>query len=673
MKIVTELPRQVREIENLFIELGDGCKLAARVWLPDDAEIDPVPAILEYLPYRKRDGTSQRDALTHPYFAGHGYACLRVDMRGNGESDGLMFDEYAKQEQDDALEVIDWIARQRWCTGAVGMIGISWGGFNGLQVAARQPPALKAVITLCSTDDRYADDIHFMGGCLLNDNLSWASTMLAYTSRPPDPALVGERWRQMWLERLDHTVLLVDTWLRHQRRDRQWQHASVCEDFAAIRCPVYAVGGWADGYSNAIPRLLAGLTAPSKGLIGPWAHKYPHFATPGPQIGFLQECLRWWDQWLKGVDTGIMDEPVYRVWMQDSVPPMAQYDERPGRWVAEPSWPSPNLEERDYVLAPGRLTATSDAQEAVDLAVRTPQFLGIAAGSWCGFGLNADAPWDQRADDGMSVCFETAPLPERLEILGAPVLTVQLSCDRPNGFLCARLCDVAPDGASLRVTYGLLNLTHHASHEHPAPLEPGRRYAIRLQLNDAAHAFPAGHRIRLALSTSYWPIAWPSPKAATVMVSTGGSRLALPIRRARSEDAELRPFAASESATPESRTTLRPGSFERSFAYDVATDTMTYTSIGDSGRQRIDAVGLELEEVACKIYRIKSDDPRSADNVIHWTTRRARGDWQVRVESRTRMRATREHFLIDAELDAYEDEHRVFSRSWHSEIPRDLV
>jgi uncharacterized protein len=673
MKIVTELPRRVREIENLFIELSDGCRLAARVWLPEDAEADPVPAILEYLPYRKRDGTAQRDALTHPYLAGHGYACLRVDMRGNGESDGLMLDEYTEQEQDDALEVIDWIARQPWCTGSVGMIGISWGGFNGLQVAARRPPPLKAVITLCSTDDRYADDIHFMGGCLLNDNLSWASTMFAYSSRPPDPALVGERWGEIWLERLDNTVLLVDRWLRHQRRDRQWQHGSVCEDFEAIRCPVYAVGGWADGYSNAIPRLLAGLKVPSKGLIGPWAHKYPHFATPGPQIGFLQECLRWWDQWLKGIDTGIMDEPVYRVWMQDNVPPRSEYDERPGRWVAEPSWPSLDIGMQDYGLTQGRLTLAPETSAAPEIAIRTPQFHGIAAGSWCGFGLNADAPWDQRADDGMAVCFETAPLPEPFEILGAPALTAELSCDRPTAFLCARLSDVAPDGASLRVTYGLLNLTHRASHEHPEPLEPNRLYTVRLQLNDAAHAFPAGHRIRLALATTYWPIAWPSPEAATITLSAGGSRLALPIRRARPEDAGLRPFAESESAPPESRTTLRPGSFERSFAYDVATDTMTYTSIGDSGRQRIDAIGLELEEVARKIYRIKSDDPLSADNVIHWTTRRARGEWQVRVESHTRMRATREHFLIDAELDAYEGERRVFSRSWHSEILRDLV
>jgi uncharacterized protein len=674
MKIVTELPRRVREIQNLVIDLGDGCKLAARVWLPDDADMDPVPAILEYLPYRKRDGTSQRDALTHPYVAGHGYACVRVDMRGNGESDGLMLDEYTEQEQDDALEVIDWLARQPWCTGAVGMIGISWGGFNGLQVAARRPPALQAVISLCSTDDRYADDIHFMGGCLLNDNLSWASTMFAYSSRPPDPALLGQRWRELWLHRLEHTVLLVEKWLRHQRRDRQWQHGSVCENFEAIQCPVYAVGGWADGYSNAIPRLLAGLKVPRKGLIGPWAHKYPHFGTPGPQIGFLQECLRWWDHWLKGIDTGIMDEPVYRVWLQESVPPKAEYEERRGRWVAEPSWPSPDIQTQDYRLSQGRLTQGSHQRETSEtVVVRTPQFLGIAAGSWCGYGANADGPWDQRADDGTAVCFETEPLARRLEILGAPVLTLEVSSDRSNAFLCARLCDLAQGGASLRVTYGLLNLTHRGSHEHPEPLEPGRRYLVRLQLNDVAHAFPPGHRIRLALSTTYWPIAWPSPEAATVTVFTAGSRLSLPVRRPRDDDAKLVPFREAESASPEARTVLRAGGFERTFSYDVASDTMTYTSTGDSGLQRIDAIGLELEEIARKVYRIRSDDPLTADNFIHWTTRRARGDWQVRVETRTRMRATRANFLIDAELDAYEAERRVFSRNWHAKIPRDLV
>ena len=168
----------MREIEHLIIPLRGGTKLAARVWLPEDAEQDPVPAILEYLPYRKRDGTYERDALTHPYFAGHGYAGVRVDLRGCGESDGLLFDEYAPQEQDDALEVIAWLAAQPWCSGAVGMIGISWGGFNGLQVAARRPPALKAVVTICSTDDRYRDDVHYMGGALLHGDLGLGLILL---------------------------------------------------------------------------------------------------------------------------------------------------------------------------------------------------------------------------------------------------------------------------------------------------------------------------------------------------------------------------------------------------------------------------------------------------------------------------------------------------------------
>src|SRR5919198_453941 len=130
--IVTTFPRTVRVIEHTLIPLKDGTKLAARIWLPDDAEQNPVPAILEYLPYRKRDGTYERDALTHPYLAGHGYAGVRVDLRGSGESEGLLFDEYTKQEHDDGLEVIAWLAAQRWCSGVVGVMGISWGGVNGV-------------------------------------------------------------------------------------------------------------------------------------------------------------------------------------------------------------------------------------------------------------------------------------------------------------------------------------------------------------------------------------------------------------------------------------------------------------------------------------------------------------------------------------------------------------
>src|SRR5687768_9176277 len=435
MRALESLPKKVTEIENVFIPLSDGVRLAARIWLLADAESHPVPAILEYLPYRKRDRTLERDGLTHPYFAGHGYAAVRVDMRGSGDADGVLKGEYLKQEQDDALEVLSWIAAQPWCTGAVGIIGKSWGGFNGLQIAARRPPELKAVISLCSTDDRYADDVHYMGGCLLaSEMLAWASTMFAYNARPPDPRFVGDHWRDLWLERLEQSPPFIEAWLRHQRRDAFWQHGSVCENYSDITCPVYAVGGWADGYSNAIFRLLAGLPGPRKGLIGPWAHEYPEVALPGPTIGFNQECLRWWDYWLKGIDTGIMAEPMLRVWLQDSVPPQTHYDLRPGRWVVEREWPAPSLTPQTYWLHPEGLADQAPGAE-ISLAFEGAQSHGLDAGVWCPYGRPGDLPAGQQREDGLSLTFTSPPLLTSMEILGFPKVTLTLSSNRPQALL----------------------------------------------------------------------------------------------------------------------------------------------------------------------------------------------------------------------------------------------
>ena len=238
MRIVTDFPHRVVEHADMPILLADGTRLSARVWMPEGA--GPFPAILEFLPYRKRDGTVVRDALTHPYFAGHGYVCLRVDMRGNGDSEGLMADEYSPQELADACEVIAWVAAQGWSNGKVGMMGISWGGFNSLQVAALQPEPLKAIITLCSTVDRFADDIHYKGGCLLNENLGWGATMWAYSSRSPDPAL-RQGWRELWMERLKAEPFLPAVWLRRSprrgSRAKRWprSRSAICRFMAMAR------------------------------------------------------------------------------------------------------------------------------------------------------------------------------------------------------------------------------------------------------------------------------------------------------------------------------------------------------------------------------------------------------------------------------------------------------
>jgi putative CocE/NonD family hydrolase len=406
-------------------------------------------------------------------------------MRGSGDSDGILLDEYLEREQLDGVEVIQWIAKQPWCTGAVGMMGISWGGFNALQVAAHRPPALKAIITLCSTDDRYADDVHFMGGCLLNGTMGWGCTMFAFNARPPDPVIVGPAWREIWLKRLKETPHFVETWLKHQRRDQFWRQGSVCEDFGRIQCPVYAIGGWEDGYTNAIPRLMTGLKVPRKGLIGPWAHAYPNAAHIMP-VGFLQDSLRWWDHWLKGRDTGIMAEPMLRAWIQDSQPPRQRYTERPGHWAAERVWPSTTIRPRSYQLAPGRLVAK--AGEDASLSLTSSETTGVAAGTWCPYGSDSDMPTDQREDDGNSLTFDSEPLAERLECLGAPEATVELAVDRPQALICLRLCDVDPAGASTRVSYGPLNLTHRDGHAAPKAVKPGERIRVTVKLNDIGHS-----------------------------------------------------------------------------------------------------------------------------------------------------------------------------------------
>jgi hypothetical protein len=661
----------VREIETCWITLSDGTRLAARLYLPEGAEQDPVPAILEYIPYRRRDASILGDAPRFRYLAGHGYAGVRVDIRGSGDSEGLLHDEYLLQEQLDGVEVIAWIARQPWCSGSVGMIGISWGGFNSLQVAAHRPPALKAIITVCSTDDRYADDCHYMGGALLTDNLGWASTMLGYCARPPDPEVVGERWRTMWRERLENIPLLAEIWTRHQRRDAYWKHASVCEDYSAIACAVYAVGGWADAYTNAIPRLLAGLRCPRKGLIGPWAHEYPERASPGPAIGFLQEQLRWWDHWLKGRDSGIMDEPMLRVWMQDSAPPAAQYAIRPGRWVAETAWPSPRIATRSWFLGARSLLAQGRAADE-SVLIDSPQTTGITWGVWCPYGADGELPTDQRPDDGRAVSFDSEPLAERLEILGAPVAHLALACDRSRGQIALRLCDVAPDGASTLVTYGILNLTHRDGHESPTPLEPGRRYAIRLQLNDAAHSFAPGHRLRLSVSTAYWPMVWPAPDRARVTLHTDASRLDLPVRPPRAEDAALVAFPAPEMARAPDHEVVRPARRDRTVFEDPVSG-VTDVTVHRGRAVALKHIALRIDHEGEEHYRIRPDDPLSAHAETRRTHVMQRGDWRIRTETRTVMSVTRDAFLISATLDAYESDVRFFSRCWTSTIPRDLV
>ena len=673
MKIIESFPHTVDVHEHVIIPMSDGIRLSARLWLPDSAKREPVPAILEYIPYRKRDLTRPRDEQNYGYFAGHGYAGVRVDIRGTGESEGVLKDEYLPQELEDGIEIINWIVAQPWCNGSVGMIGISWGGFNGLQIAALQPSALKAVISLCSTDDRYADDVHYMGGCLLGDNLSWASTMFARNSKPPDPEIVGEHWRDLWMQRLEGSGLWLEKWLHHQQRDEYWEHGSICEDFSKICCPVMAVSGWADGYSNAVFRLLAGLQVPRKGLIGPWSHKYPHYGEPGPAINFLHECLRWWDHWLKGIDVGVMNEPMLRVWIQDSVPPTARYAYRPGRWVAEEIWPSSRIETHKYPLAPGRIYAPGREPKDRKRTIQSPLSVGLFAGKWCSYSATPDLPHDQREEDGGALIFDSAFLKEPLELLGAPTVQLELSSNKPVAMVAVRLSDIAPDDKATRVSYGILNLTHRNSHAHPESLKPGERYQVQIQLNGVAQSFPVGQRLRLSVSTSYFPLAWPPPESVRLTIYTKHSCLILPVRPPSEHDHGLRSLGEPEVAQSCEKKLIHPRHADWWVHRNLAADKSILEIIKDDGKYRIDDIELEVSCKTLEWYSYQGDDFESVRGETLWDMTFERGEWRVRTVTHTILTSTSTHFRIQAELDAHEGDSRVLSKSWDKWIPRNFV
>ncbi|CDX24968.1 Glutaryl 7-ACA acylase-like protein [Mesorhizobium plurifarium] len=654
-------------IENEWIPMPDGRKLAARLWLPCSERA--APAIFEYLPYRKRDGTAARDETTHRVFAEAGYACVRVDIAGTGDSEGQFDDEYSEQELSDGETVLGWIAAQPWCDGNVGMIGISWGGFNGLQLAYRRPPALKAVISMGSTVDRYSDDGHFMGGCLLSGNIDWATQLCAYLTRPADPQLRKD-WREDWIRRLETVPFSAVDWMRHPTRDAFWKHGSVCEDWSRIEAPVLAITGWADPYVNAPPALAENLRVPCKAMIGPWEHKYPHLSLLDP-ADFHSEALRWFDRWLKGNQNGAEDLPAYRAYIQEHFNASKEYGPRVGRWVAEQSWPSLHVNDRVLFLASDGL---KDNATIGTVAISSPAHIGRAGGFYCpGMRIDNDLTEDQAADDALSACFDTLPLIEPIELLGRPKLKFAFSVDRPVAQIVARLCDVSPEGVSQRITYRPLNLTHFASHESPEALVPGRTYKAEIELNECAHRVRTGHVLRLALSTSYWPLVWPAPENAVVTLHLKNCALHLPVRTVTEEIPPLNPGPPRDYPLLQAQQ-LRPAT-GTSKRHALEDGTIVLDTFDDFGETINPLHGMIVGSDVRMHCSIQPNDPASARYLSEWHFTFERDDWQVAIKTEQSMWCDTKHFYLHRKVRATEGlgEAEVFAREWSETVPRGLL
>lgn len=533
-------------LEEAWITMPDGVRLAVDLWRPKGAGSgERFPVLLEYLPYRKTEGRGSRYPL-YAYFVRRGFVVARVDIRGTGNSEGRLIPyEYSEIEQQDGDAVIGWLARQPFSTGKVGMFGISWGGFNAIQMAMRRPPALKAILAVDATDDLYQDDVHFMDGMMHVD--SWELSQDLANAMPGAPDYrIDDKY---FAERFDAPPWML-TYKRHQRDGPFWDRASLKTRYDAINIPTFLIGGWYDGYRDAVPRMLQHMKAPVKAIVGAWNHTFPDSPYPKPGIEWRHEAVRWFDQWLKGRPTGIMTEPRLAVYVRQWHPPGPYLDEAPGEWRTEEGWPIARI--RDSVLFPepdGGLSGSAPPP-AVDRLRYLPT-AGVEAGGpvmWFG-----DVAPDQRGSDGFSLVYETPPLEADLEILGLPRALLHVAADAPLAHWFARLGDVAPDGTVTLVASAGQNGAHRLSARAPQPIEPGKRFPLDIEMHFTSWVFPKGHRLRLSVSNAQWPMIWPTPYSMTTSLYLGANatRLALPVapKAARPRPSFL-PITASTDSLP---------------------------------------------------------------------------------------------------------------------------
>ena len=659
---------RLRHVEHVWVPMPDGVRLSASLWLPLDCEAKPCPAVLEFIPYRKRDHTATRDWGIHGFLAEQGFAGVRVDMRGTGDSEGL---DDAAEAYDDAVAILAWLAAQPWCDGNLGMIGLSWGGINALLAAERKPPGLKAVVATAFSYDRFSVGMGRKNGCILNENLAWVAACTGFTSRPPDPAVVGDAWREMWLARLRNMTEYAPANLGQQRRDVAWDRNRL-HDPKAIEAAFCMFSGQADSnYAQTLPHLMEHLAVPRRATLGPWCHKYPHQVQPGPAIDFLGEATAFFDHHLRG-GPAPEDRPPFIAFLSEDVPALEFYPTAPGRWVGVEGWPPREPQFQAWHLAQSRLQ--DDAPSAAALSHCSAQTVGLASGEvmpWFAYAPGAELPGDQRADDGGSLCFDTAPLAADLDTLGAPELEIEIEVDRPTAFLISRICDVKPDGTSVRVNLGIHNLAHREDSRNPTVLEPGKRHRLRLKLDVKGYRFKAGHRIRLALSTSYWPLVWPAPEPVTLTVHLGPSRLHLPLLTGVITPDGWAPFGPPRSGPLPARSEVAPVRRARRIETDVAARETVLTIEEENGAYRLDDIDWTVASSARETYRIAADDPLTArvDILLRW--RFSRGDWAVSTETEVTMTHDRDALHCRVRLAAKEGEAQVFESDKHWAFARD--
>jgi uncharacterized protein len=654
------------EIRTGWIPMPDGVRLSADLYHPTGGEAgDQLPVLLEYLPYRKHEARSRNWPL-YSYFVQRGYVVAAVDIRGTGNSEGrLIPHEYSEIEQADGEVVIDWLSKQPWSNGSVGMFGISWGGFNSIQMAARGVPALKAIVAIDATEDLYQDDVHYMDGIMHLD--SWEMSMDLDNARPGAPDYVVDD--DNFKNRFDTEPWML-TYKAQQRDGPFWDRASVRDRYDDIRIPTFHIGGWYDGYRDSVARMLERVrNAPVKAIMGAWHHTWPNEPYPGPGMEWRHEAVRWFDQFLKGVDTGILDEPRFAVFVRHWHPPGPHLEDAPGEWRYEDGWPIARIRERVLYPQPGH-TLDSAAPAAATHRLRYIPSIGFEAGGpvmWWG-----DVAHDQRGTDAFSLVYDSAPLEEDLEILGFPRAILNVAADATRANWIARLSDVAPDGTVTQVAGAAMNGTHRESARDPKAIVPGEPFELDIEMHFTSWVFPKGHRIRLAVNNAQWPMLWPTPEPMTTELRLGSSRLMLPVVPYEKRPvpnfqpaAEDPVFAGVESI--ESGTTSGYGEIS-SVDRNPQTGVVVAQATNGSGTRYPWGTEKSFETI-----RYEIDDDAPADAKVTGTHRMEvdlpgrKLAWDAELS----FRSDRENFFYTYRRRLTENGKPVREKTWNRTIPRD--
>jgi hypothetical protein len=648
-------------MERTWIPMKDGVRLAATLYFPDGARrSDRFPALLEYLPYRKDDSTAAGDYSKHAYFARRGYVGARVDIRGFGASEGVPTNrEYSEQEQLDAEQIIHWLATQPWSNGSVGMFGISWGGFNALQMAMRHPPELKAILATAATNELFHDDVHYIDGLLHVDEFELNMDMAPGITGAPDYTL-DEKVLGPRLDAPPWSLL----YFQHQRDGEFWR--SPVRPLSDITVPCFLIGGLVDGYRDSIPHMLEQTKAPIRALIGPWNHSFPNDADFGPRIEWREDAVRWWDYWLKGRDTGVLNDPKLVIYMRHWFPPDPNLDEVPGEWRAEDTWPPRDLREFTLYPQPNHMLSTQPSSAIDTHQLKYVPSIGVEAGFWWGELLS-----DQRPVDAFSLVYDSPLLPEDLAIMGRPHALLRASADAPLADWFARLSDVAPDGSVTQITGAGLSGAQRESMRDPKPLVPGTLYPLDIEMHFTTWVLPKGHRIRLSVSNALWPMVLSTPYKMTTSLALGGSNgshLILPVVSLKGKPAKV-----GQPQPSEQRTDLKSFGFpwpgEWLVTRDEGRQKTTVLWKGKMGGEYPWGKETDLEQLT---YEIEDSHPEA--NTVH-------GEAETTFALKDRVLVWRGHLAVTTDAtnihyqytrELLKDGTVLKTKTWQQTIPRDF-